>query len=145
MSRSEKIFVPVPQEYMGIVIGTGGRNINELKQETDTRITSCKGDNSGKESGFTVTGTIIGCENARLAIRHRIDNVSVTIHEPVPQKFVRLLIRKQGSDNFRVIEKECSVKISWPKFSGREKDVFFTMKGSRSNCERAKEMLKANM
>ena len=73
------------------------------------------------------------------------DNVSVTIHEPVPQQFVRLLIRKHGSDNFRVIEKECSVKITWPKFSGREKDVFFTMKGLGSNCERAKEMLKANM
>ena len=67
---------------MGIVIGTGGKNINELKQETDTRITSCKGDNSGKESGFIVTGTIIGCENARLAIRHRIVSISV-LYTPI--------------------------------------------------------------
>ena len=77
MSRFEKIFVPVPPECMGIVIGTGGRNINQVKRETDTRITSCIGDNSGKESGFIVTGTVIGCENARLAIRHRIVSISV--------------------------------------------------------------------
>ncbi|CAB4017030.1 ---NA---, partial [Paramuricea clavata] len=50
---------------------------------------------------------------------------TVNIKEPVPQEFVRLLIRKQGSDNFRGIENQCGVKITWPKFSGTEKYVTF--------------------
>lgn len=82
MSKSEKIFVPVPQKYMGIVIGTGGRYINEIKRETDTRITSCNGVNSGKESGFTVTGTVIGCEKAQLAIRNRVVSISI-LYSPI--------------------------------------------------------------
>ena len=73
------------------------------------------------------------------------DNATATIKEPVPQQFVRLVIGKHGSDNFRGIEKECSVKITWPKFSGREKHVIFDVKGLRSNCERAREMLRANL
>ena len=73
------------------------------------------------------------------------DNVPVTIKEPVPQQFVHLLTGKHGRDNFRVIEKECGVKITWPKFSGTEKHVVFNMKGLRSNCEHAKETLRASM
>ena len=70
---------------------------------------------------------------------------TVNIKEPVPQEFVRLLIRKQGSDNFREIENQCGVKITWPKFSGTEKHVIFDIIGLRSNCDRAKEMLKTNL
>lgn len=69
MSRFVKIFVPVPQGYMGIVIGVKGRNIIQIKRETETRIDSCNGDNLGRESGFTVTGSADGCEAARQAIR----------------------------------------------------------------------------
>ena len=65
--------------------------------------------------------------------------------ESVPQQFVGLLIRKDGADNFRVIENECGVKIFWPKFSGTEKHVIFTIKGLRLNCEHAREMLRANL
>ncbi|CAB4011418.1 ---NA---, partial [Paramuricea clavata] len=69
MSRFVEIFVPVLQEYMGNVIGARGRNIIQIKRETDTRIVSCNGDNLGRESGFTVTGSATGCEAARQAIR----------------------------------------------------------------------------
>jgi predicted PilT family ATPase len=69
MSRFVEIFVAVPQEYMGIVIGARGRNINQIKRETDTRIDSCNGDKLGRESGFRVTGSAAGCEAARQALR----------------------------------------------------------------------------
>ncbi len=69
MSEFVEIFVPVPQECMGIVIGTRGRNINQIKERTRTRITSCNGDKSGKGFGFTVTGAETNVEEARLAIR----------------------------------------------------------------------------
>ena len=72
MSRFVEVFVAVPQQYMGIVIGSGGRNIKEIRQDTRTRIKSCNGDNIGRGSGFLVTGSASGCEEAQLAIRRRI-------------------------------------------------------------------------
>jgi hypothetical protein len=77
MSGYVKIFVPVPQKCMGIIIGAGGRNIIQIKQETHTRITSCREDNFGSESGFAVTGTTTCCEAARLAIQRRIVSTSI--------------------------------------------------------------------
>jgi transcription antitermination factor NusA-like protein len=74
-----EIFVPVSQECMGIVIGTGGRNIKKLKQETDTRITSCNGHNVERESGFIVTGTVTNCEKVREAIRCRLVSIIIFI------------------------------------------------------------------
>ncbi|CAB4028188.1 vigilin isoform X1 [Paramuricea clavata] len=144
MSRFVEIFVPVPQEYMGIVIGARGRNINQIKRETDARIDSCNGDDFGRESGFTVTGSAAGCEAARQAIRFCVDNAKITIKEPVSQSFARLLIGKYSSNNFQGIERECGVKITWPKFSGTEKHVIVDIIGLRQNCERAREMLKTN-
>ncbi|CAB4002213.1 RNA-binding MEX3B [Paramuricea clavata] len=72
MSGYVEIFVPAPQECMGIIIGTGGRNIKQLKHETHTRITKSSGDKFGRGSGFTVTGSAFGCESARLAIQRHI-------------------------------------------------------------------------
>ncbi|CAB3987636.1 vigilin [Paramuricea clavata] len=137
MSKSEKIFVPVPQECMGIVIGTGGRNINEIKRETDTRITSCKGVNSGEESGFTVTGTVVGCEKAQLAIGNRVkkymeDNEVKSVSPaaslspthskvnddviklvPVPKKYRGFVMGKERK-NIEIIETKSGTKINVP-------------------------------
>ena len=74
MSGFVEIFVPVPRECMGIVIGTRGRNINQIKERTRTRITCCNGDKSGKGFGFTVTGAETNVEEARLAIIKRASN-----------------------------------------------------------------------
>ena len=57
MSANTGIFVPVPEECIGLVIGRGGSNINRIKQETQTRIEkSPKRGELGRESGFYVTG-----------------------------------------------------------------------------------------
>jgi hypothetical protein len=72
------------------------------------------------------------------------DNAKITIKEPVSQQFARLLIGKHSGNNFRGIERECGVKITWPKFSGTEKHVIFDIIGLRQNCERAREMLRKN-
>ena len=77
MSGYVEIFVPAPQKCMGIIIGTGGRNIKELQHETHTRITKSNGDEFGRGSGFTVTGTETGCEAARLAIQRHIVSISI--------------------------------------------------------------------
>ena len=83
MPRFVKTFVPVPQEYMGIIIGNKGRNINEIKQETKTRITSRQADESGEDSGFEVSGpSETSVENARLAIRSRMVDVNVVYIPP---------------------------------------------------------------
>ena len=65
--------------------------------------------------------------------------------EPVPQQFVRLLIKRDASDNFRAIEKNCGVKITWSEFNGTEQHVIFDIKGSISNCEQAREMIRENI
>ena len=69
----------------------------------------------------------------------------MSIEEPVPQRFVQLIIGKNRDDNFRMIQKECDVIISWPKITGTEKHVIFNIKGAMCNCERAREMLRANL
>ena len=43
------------------------------------------------------------------------------------------------------MEKECGVKIIWPKFNGTEEDVPFKIRGSKSRCKDAIEMLRANL
>ena len=63
--------------------------------------------------------------------------------EPVPQQFVRLLIARSSNENFRKIQNEHDVKISWPKFTGEENHVIFTIKGLRVNCEGARNKLRA--
>ena len=69
----------------------------------------------------------------------------MSIEEPVPQRFVHLIIGKNPDYNFRTIQEECHVIIAWPKFTGTEKHVIFNIKGAMCNCERAREMLRANL
>ena len=69
----------------------------------------------------------------------------MSVEEPIPQKFVPLVIGKDRDCNFRTIEKEFDVKITWPKITGTEKHVIFNIKGDIRNCERAREMLRANL
>ena len=80
MAKNAKIFVSVPQDCMGLVIGTRGKNINEIKRATGTQIKPCDGDSSGKGSGFEVTGKQIGCEKAQQAIQRRIVSVLHVLH-----------------------------------------------------------------
>ena len=68
MSKSGEIFVPVAKRYMGIVIGRNGRNIKQIEQTTQARITSCNVDQSGERTGFKVTGLKTSVEKARVAI-----------------------------------------------------------------------------
>jgi ribosomal protein S3 len=84
MSEYVEIFVPVPQECMGIIIGAAGKNINQLQHETNTRITKSNGDKLVRGSGFTVTGTVIACEEARQAMRRRlVSSILCTCQLPV--------------------------------------------------------------
>ena len=69
---------------MGIIIGNKGRNIIEIKQETKTRITSRRADETGEGSGFEVSGPNETCvENARLAIRSRMVDINVVYIPPL--------------------------------------------------------------
>ena len=77
-----EIFVPVPKEYMGRLIGKGGNRINELKQRTQTLITTINADAIGQESGFVITGTATNCEEAKQEIREDIKRCVVSISIP---------------------------------------------------------------
>ena len=76
MSQFGEIFVPVAKRYMGIVIGRNGRNIKQIEQKTQARITSCKGDKTGEGTGFKVTGRKSSVEKARLAIEECVVSIS---------------------------------------------------------------------
>ena len=69
----------------------------------------------------------------------------MSMKEPVPQQFVYLVIGNNRDDNYQTIEKECGVKITWPKITETENHVIFNIKGPIFNCERAREMLRANL
>ena len=75
--ETKTIFVPVPGEYMGIVIGRGGCNIKRIRQETQTSIWKKQGEtgNVGTETGFRVTGSEDGCKQAELAIKDCIVSI----------------------------------------------------------------------
>ena len=75
-SCGERLFVPAPQECMGRIIGTGGRNIKQLERETRTKIKACNGDRD-RGPGFLVTGIARDCENAQVAIQRRIVSINV--------------------------------------------------------------------
>ena len=89
----ETLFVPVAKEYMGIVIGRNGRNIKQIKENTQARITSCNGDESGEGSGFKVTGPKTSVEKARVAIEECV--VSISIFYCIKNKKRELQISKK--------------------------------------------------
>ena len=66
MSASVKIFVPVPEECMGLVIGPSGTNIKRIQQETQTRITKCCKTGT---TGFFISGSSACCQKAELTIK----------------------------------------------------------------------------
>ena len=74
-----EVFVPVPQECMGRIIGPGGSNIQELARKTRTRIKTCNGDNFSRGPGFLVSGIASGCESAKVAIQRQIVSISITV------------------------------------------------------------------
>ena len=80
MPKNIKIFVPVAEECMGFVIGPEGRDIKQIKHETQTRISnkSCNGIDLEGQSGFTVIGSRTNCEAARQAIIHRAVSIPYT-------------------------------------------------------------------
>lgn len=67
MSSNEELFVPVPIEYMGFVIGKKGQHIKEIKTKTRTQISS-KQSEEGSQSGFTVCGSRKACKEAETLI-----------------------------------------------------------------------------
>ena len=69
---SGDVFVPVPQECMGQLIGTKGIKIKEVEQQTHTRIWACKGNGLERGCGFKVTGSPHACETACDEINHRM-------------------------------------------------------------------------
>ena len=79
---------------MGFVIGPEGRNIKQIKHETQTWIynKSCNGIDLEGQSGFTVIGSRTNCEAARQAIIHRAVSISYT---PYTYIFV-ILISQQA-------------------------------------------------
>ena len=83
MSVNEiEIFVPIPKDYMGRLIGKGGNRISELKQRTQTLITVINADAKGQESGFRITGTATNCEEAKQEIKEDITRCVVSISIP---------------------------------------------------------------
>ena len=72
ISRRAEVFVPVPQKYMGRIIGSRGSNVKQIAQETRTTIKTCNGENFGKGPGFLVFGIARDCEDAERAIRSYI-------------------------------------------------------------------------
>ena len=73
------IFVPVPSECMGQVIGKRGSNIIQIQQQTQTTIKSCNGSNlSETESGFRITGSADACQQAKRCIMEcAVSNITV--------------------------------------------------------------------
>ena len=80
MSANGEIFVPVPDEYMGRVIGQGGSNIKRIQQETKTRIKKCcKTGELGRTTGFSITGSSGGCQKAKQAIKHSVVSILLNL------------------------------------------------------------------
>ena len=69
---SGDVFLSVPQECMSQLIGTKGRKIKEVAQQTQTRIWTCNGNNQEKKCGFRITGSPNACEAACAEINRRI-------------------------------------------------------------------------
>ena len=105
MSANVRIFVPVPEKCIGLVIGQRGCNIKRIEQETQTRIKNCceKGE-LGRTSGFSITGgTQTDRERAEQAIKHCVVS---TISFEIKKSFVNFRLV-----NHRIICRACNVII----------------------------------
>jgi len=64
------IQVPVPQQYVGVVVGRNGSVIMRIKEQTRTRINTPKGDS--QTPAFEVTGSQINVMAAKEAIEDKV-------------------------------------------------------------------------
>jgi len=64
------VLVEVPQQYVGVVVGRNGSVIIKIKEQTNTRINTPKGD--AANPSFEVTGTRVNVEAAKEAILDKV-------------------------------------------------------------------------
>lgn len=64
------ILVPVPQQYVGVVVGRGGTVIMKIKEQTNTRINTPKDDSPA--TAFEVTGSQVNVLAAKEAIEEKV-------------------------------------------------------------------------
>ena len=64
----ESVFVPVPKDWKGCVIGREGRKINEIMQQSGAQIYS----HSREEEGFTVSGSAEQIKSAKTLILNTV-------------------------------------------------------------------------
>ncbi|XP_028399889.1 uncharacterized protein LOC114523221 [Dendronephthya gigantea] len=130
MSSANSLFVPVEEKLMGLVIGTKGRNIKEIGDNTQTTITR----RNGRESGFEVTGgTPDNREQAKLAIVSKMTSAK-PLFVPVEKKLMGRVIGTNGK-KIKAIEKKTKTRIR--SRNGRESG--FEVTGDTSdNREEAK-------
>jgi predicted PilT family ATPase len=62
------IWVSVPQQYVGVVVGRNGSTIMKIKEQTNTRINTPKDD--APETAFEVTGTWVRAQSLVLITFH---------------------------------------------------------------------------
>ncbi len=56
------VWVTVPQQYVGVVVGRNGSTIMKIKEQTNTRINTPKDD--APETAFEVTGTWVRAQSS---------------------------------------------------------------------------------
>jgi polyribonucleotide nucleotidyltransferase len=130
--------VPLFSQFIKHIIGKAGSTLNQIKEETDTRITIPR---DGSETALVkITGIQKNCEAARdriLKIQAEQANiVSETIE--IDPKFHNAIIGAKGKVLKDIILQCGGVNVNFPKEKGSSK---VTVRGAREDVEKAKALL----
>lgn len=105
-SRSGYIEIPVPPQFIGLVIGKGGESIRRIQQETQTKVQfdTHKSDAKGNKI-CQISGPPDAIDRATAMIRDIIDNANVS------RRVFSFFIFNTSIFNFRVEEEILSLKM----------------------------------
>ncbi|RWS30006.1 far upstream element-binding protein 1-like isoform X1 [Leptotrombidium deliense] len=124
-SRPGTVEVPVPPQYIGLVIGKGGESIKRIQQETGTKVQfdTTKTDAKGNKI-CTIQGQSDAVDRAADMVREIIDNAAHgrknkdgdEVKMTVPANRTGAVIGK-GGETIRAIKQQCGCDIELEKNS----------------------------
>jgi len=141
LADNHQIRVPVFKQFLGVIIGRAGANVNRLSQELGVRLDVSKTDDASTHDEVVITGKKEACEKAQARIKEiEAENANLSeLDILIPAKLHNSFIG-QGGKLIRSISDECGgVQIRFPKANKKSDKV--TIRGPKDDVMKAKNIL----
>jgi far upstream element-binding protein len=151
-SGHQTIYITVPTNRVGLVIGKGGETIRNLQDRTGAKINVCKDGEIDTPPGMktvVVNGPPHCIQVAQMLIDEIVSGHSyagtfgLTGHAEtifVPKEKVGLVIGK-GGETLKMIQNSCDVKLNIDANSDKKQERPVTISGTKEAIQKAKEQI----